>query len=230
MRQYADVLIPCADRHHGGIASIVHTLYTAADTTHNLMNMARYLIYAQLIRIMFILPTTLIGVQTVQPVQAVFSGFWLDLLLASILLFRVGEQDPSRIRLLPRYYGKTTILEAVCAASITLVTFGWIHANDADLLTAPHSLFLSMLAIQLTYFVLYWNPLTSLKIAANRKTALYALAICLISILLAWIFGALAPLGFLPLYAPYSYLILVGPLSVILVAVVIRLYKSGRSR
>lgn len=230
MRQYADVLIPCADRHHGGIASIVHMLYAAADTTHNLMNMARYLIYAQLLRIMFILPTTILGVQTIQPVQAVFSGFLLDLLIAVILLLRVGEHEPSNIRMVAHVSGRTTILEAICSASLTLVTFGWIHQNDADLLTAPHALFLAMLAIQLTYFLLCWNPLLALKNGTNRKISLYALAICPIFFLLAWLFGALSPLGFASLSAPYSYLVLVGPLSVILVAIVIRLYKSGRSR
>lgn len=230
MRQHADVLIPCADRHRGGLSSIVHTLYTASDTSRNLTALARYLIYSQLIRMTLILPTMLAGIHMIRPVQVLFSGLCLDLLLSWLLVSRTGVRVPTRIReTTSRASRILTSVEAVAVGVLTLVTFLFIHHHNPDPTAATSALFTSILLIQITSFLLHWNPMESLRVAINRKNLLAAIVIGLVFIPLSWIFGWMPQLGLQMVSTPYSYLALIGPLSVILVAVVAKIYQIGRS-
>ena len=228
MHRFADILIPGADRNHGGIASILNILHIASDTTYNLINMVRYLICAQLIRTLFILPTLLLGIHMIHPLQIAFSGMCLDLMFACLLLLREGERNPEKIRTKHRLSLKWMITEVSCAVGLTMLAFWGIYANSSDTATASSALFLAMLSLQFTFFLRCWNPIQGLRISSNRKTALTFLLICIFFLPIAWISGLYSPLGFGIISVPYSYLILIGPIASILVALIIKLYRSPR--
>ena len=229
MRQCADVLIPCADQHHGGIASITHALQTAADTTHNLTNMIRYLIYAQIVRTLFILPPILLGVHMIQPAQAVLSGLCLDLLLSFMMLSRVGTRNLNKIRS-SSSFRLQTVWEAIFASGITMMIFGGIYSNYTDSATASYAMLVSMLSIQITYFLICWNPFVSMRRSANRRSILLLFLICLFFWPITKIIGISTPLGVAALSAPYAYLILIGPISVVTTFFIIHFYRVFRSR
>ena len=229
MRQRADVLIPCADQHSGGIASIVQTFHAASDTICNMLNMIQYLIYAQIIRILFVLPPMLLGVHMIRPQQVVLSGLCMDLLLSAVMLFRVGDRNPQHIRASAPAFRLQTIPEAVCAAAITLLSFWGIHTNYADTTTAAPAMLWSMIAIQFTFFLICWNPLVGIKSSANLRCMAMLLIILALFIPIGGILGMTESLGFAKLSAPYGYLILIGPISVILTSLIIRFYRTFRS-
>ena len=230
MRLRADILIPYANRKGGGIASILRALHLASDVTYNLILVARYLIYAQLIRTLFIVPTTLLGVHMIQPIQIAFSGLCLDLILSCVLLFRVGERKPHNIRDLPSDTRKTTALAAFCASLLTLLCFWGIHTHYTDTSAAPSALLTTMLTLQITFFFICWNPIVSLKKSSNRKHLLMLLILGLGLLALGAIFGFLKHLGIAWSSAPYGYLPLIGAISALLISLIIRIYRSGLSR
>lgn len=229
VRRRADVLIPRADRQHGGIASIVHAMYTVSHIRRNLSDLVRYLLYTQLVRMTLVLPTMLAGINIMQPTQVLFSGLFVDILFALLLILRVRKQDPKELRdNRERHTWKHTIVEAIFAGTLTLISFLFIYRNYPDESSAVTALFLALLLIQLTVFLLHMDLRNSLRLAANRRILLAALCIVLLFFLVAAMFGGLPHLGFLAVAAPYGYVALIGPLAVILVTVVVRLYLLGR--
>lgn len=228
IRQRADVLIPPADRHQGGIAAIVHTLQTVSDIRRNLIALTRYLLYTQLIRMTLVLPSMLMGINMVRPVQVLLSGLGVDLLFSLLLILRVGK--PVIVNTAQHGAWKSTVVEAVFAGALTVVSFLFIYHHTPDDASAVTSLFVTLLLIQLAAFFLHWNPVKSLSIVANRRALLISSVGCLLFFLTAKLFGWLPKLGFSAISAPYGYLILIGPLAVVLVAVVVKLYQIGRIR
>ena len=230
MRRKADVLIPCADRRHGGIAAITHVLQTVSTTQRNLNALTGYLIFTQLIRLILVLPTMLFGIHMVFPIQAVFSGLVVDLLFALLLLARDEKNTLSRVR----KHGsgnswKIAATEALFAGMLTLTAFLFIYHNVPDTASAAASLFVSLLLIQFTEFLCLWSPIAALRVGTNRKNAMLAVCGCLLFLVLAGMFRCLKEFGFAMLSSPYHYLILIAPLSVLLVSAVVKLYQSGRS-
>ncbi len=230
MRQNADILVPYAKRKCGGLASVLRALYLASDVTHNLILMARYLIYTQMIRILFIVPTILLGFPLIQPIQTAFSGLCVDLVLSCILLCRVGQHRPSEIGDLPRDTRKTTYPAACFTAIVTLLCFWGIHTYDPNASAASSALYFTMLVIQITFFFICWNPIVSLKKATNRRYLITILGSALLLLTVLAIFDLLPYLDLANLSAPYGYLPLIGFVSTILGLLIIHLYRSGISR
>lgn len=228
MHRFADILISGTDRNHGGIASVLNTLYIASDTTYNLINMVRYLICTQLVRTMFILPTLLMGIHMINPLQIAFSGMCLDLLFACLLLLREGKRIPEKIRTKHPLALKWLITEASCAICLTMLAFWGIYAHSPDTASASSALFLSMLSLQITFFLRCQNIFSGWKTASIRKTALTFFFICMLFLPTARIFGLFSTHVLGAISAPYGYLIPIGPISAILTALVIKLYRSPR--
>jgi len=227
----ADVLIPRVDRQHGGIASIVHALYAVSHIQRNLSDLAQYLLYTQIVRMTWILPTMLAGIHIMQPVQVLFSGLFVDLLFAVILLLRVRNRDSKQLHEhRVRHTWKHTVTEAVCTGILTLVAFLFIYYNYPNESSAITALFLSLLMVQLTVFLVHIELRHSLRLAANRRILLALICIILLFFLFVAMFGGLADLGLLTVVAPYGYLVPIGPLAVILVFVIVRLYLFSRFR
>ena len=228
MRRYADILLPCANRRHGGLAAILHALRTIADINRNLSVMAKYLIYAQITRLTVILPTVLFGIHTLQPVQILFDGLLVDLIFACLLLCRIHGRPEQREQ--SDSWGVLTAVEAIASGAMLLTAFLFIYHHDPSSDVASSALFLSVLLIQATAFLLHWNPVQGLRVAQNRRSLLIALSVVFLSLLTAWIFGWNKALGFVWLVGAYWYLLLIAPLSVILAAVVIKIYRAGKNR
>ncbi len=227
MRQHADVLIPCADRQHGGIAAIVHVLHTASDTTQNLQLTVDYLIYSFVLRAVFVLPAMLFGLPMLNPAQLMFSGLFLDLIFSWLFLTKVSDVASKSQR---KHTWKLTVIEAVGSAVITLLAFGFIHVNHPAPESAVPALFLAMLFNQTMAFLVRWEPHAVLWQPINRKHALIMLVILLLFIPIAWIFGWMPELIGGQLASPYGYLILIGPLSVLLLSIVTRICHASHSR
>jgi magnesium-transporting ATPase (P-type) len=230
MRQDADILIPYASKRNGGLSSILRALCLTSDITRNMILMTRYLIFTQLIRILLIVPTTLLGVHLIQPIQTAFSGLWIDLIFSCALLLRTGRHNPEDIREIPRDTRKRTVVEAFCTAALTLLCFWGIYANSPNISAASSALYETILTVQITFFLICWNPITGIKKAANRLHLIMILILTMIVSGLLVIFGAWPHLGIVLLTAPYGYLPLIGLISTILVSLVVHLYRSALSR
>ena len=227
MRQKADVLIPCASRRYGGISSILHTLHTAEDTARNLTDMTRYLLYTLLLRAVMLLPSMLIGLYTVPPLRILFSGLFVDLFFVWLFLTRVShEPTPNTSK---RYLFGGTVTEAIAAGVLTLIAFLFIYYNTSGQASDGNAYYLSLLSMQTTAFLVQWDMSDSLKRGHNRRNLLIVGICFVLFCLLGGILGWLTPLGIAQkIAAPYSYLLLIGPIAVILSALVMKLYQYGR--
>ena len=230
MRQQADVLIPCADRRHGGIAAIRHTMLTVSDLQTNLITLSRFLLYTQVIRMVLALPVMIAGVYTMPPIQTVYSGLIVDFVLAYMMILRAGGNELHKNEKMMRYSWQTTIVEALFAGVSTLTAFLFIHFNYSDRVSASSALFAALLLIQMTAFLIHWDVLSGLRNRTNWKSFLISGGVLLFMSLIVWIANRDVQIGLKPIGAPYGYLLLIAPLSVILVHVVIRLYQLGRAR
>ena len=226
MRQLADVLIPCADRRHGGIASILHTVQITSNLHRNLIALSQFLLYTQLIRMMLILPTLIAGVHTVPPIQTAYSGLVADLIFAGMITLRMDyKQRHARMRT-----WKTVIAEALFAGSMTLTAFLFIYHNYPDRVSASSALFGAMISMQLIAFVLHYGIDAVLHNRKNWRTLVVCLSIFFVLSFLIWLANREVQIGLKPIGAPYGYLLLVAPLSVILVHAIVGVYQFGRGR
>ena len=230
MRQLADVLIPCADRRHGGIAAILHTVQVTYNLHRNLIALSQFLLYTQLIRMMLILPTLIAGIHTVPPIQTVYSGLVADFIFACMIILRFDHSRVNRDSNVVMRSWKTVIAEAVFAGSMTLTAFLFIYHNDPDRASASSALFGAMILMQLVSFVLHYGITPVLHSRKNWMTLLVCYGTFSVISLLVWLTNRAVQIGLKPIGAPYGYLLLVAPLSVILVNAVISVYQFGRNR
>ncbi len=230
MRQHADVIIPCANRRHGGLAAIVYTIQTVVHTGRNVSVMSDYLIFSQLLRMALVLPTLLVATPGLNAVQILFSGFCFDLLLSLLLLTRKDDSAIGSVQQDYRFSWKATVVEAISIGILTLSAYLFIYYNATDTSSATSSLFLALLLIQLTSCLIRWRPLRSLRHSVNRRTLLLAVIVIIGFLLIAWMFGWLSPLGLTVLPTPFNYVAMAGPLAVILVHCVIHFYQVNRNR
>lgn len=227
IRRRADVLIPRVDK-HGGLASILHAMYTVAHARRALSDMSRYLLYTQLTRMLVVLSAVFSGIDLLRPSHILISGLFVDVLLAACLLLRTFEEDAQSLRTEHRRRTwRHIVIEALFAGTLCAVSFLFIYHNAPDDRAAA-SLFWALLLMQLTACLLHMDLRRTLRLPANRILLTAALVMIAVGVALGALFGGTLWAMPLVLTAPYGYLLLIAPLSVLLVAAVIRLYMYGR--
>ena len=230
MRQLADVLIPCADRKRGGISAILHTVQIASNLHQNLISLSQFLLYTQLIRMMLILPTLVAGIHTVPPIQTVYSGLFADFIFACMILLRNDCARTSQHPYAITHSWRTIVLEAVFSGSITLTAFLFIYHNYPDRASASSALFGALVLMQLIAFILHYGIGAVWRSRKNWRSLLACYGVFSVLSIMIWFANRDVQIGLKPIEAPYGYLLLAAPLSIVLVNAVLRLYQNSRNR
>ena len=231
MRQQADVLIPCADRHRGGVSAVVHTLRIASILHRNLITLACFCIYTQVVRTILTLPILVGGLHPISALQIVFSGLIADFVFACLLILRIGDDPIQRSFQQSQFSRTATLAEAILASVMTLTAFLFMQAHVSVPSNASSALFAAMLSIQMTSFLMYWNIPGSIRHRLNCRNLLVGLGLLGVLALILGVFGQAFRADAFPMIGTsYGYLLLIAPMSVICSRGIIKLYRIGRFR
>lgn len=225
----ADVLIPRAEKESGGICSILHTVRTVGQIERNLLDAFFYLLSAQLFRMMLIFPLFVMGIEVDWTIPILLSSFLVDPLAVVLLnLRRYPYKAEEPIRIEKAGYLAEIFSQALFSAVLLMATLAFMAQGKPDPGSAHSAIVLALYATQLTVFFRRFRLSEMLPQKANIKLFFGIMACTLVSAVLLCILCLGSAFGLSPIYAPYGYLIPIGPVAIVVVYFVVKLYMLGR--